>query len=157
MVIEELARQIKFSNWKINLKFNTSITQGIFNNEKIILAKPQTFMNNSGLSVKSLSDYYKISPEEILVIHDDIDLPLGEIRIQKKRGSAGHKGVQSIIEHLGTKNFIRIRIGIKSGIRNQESGIIDTEKFVLQKFTKDEEKIIQTTIKKGAALIADAL
>ena len=154
LVIDKLAEKIEIDDWKIKKEFNANIAQGNFNNEKITLAKPQTFMNNSGISVKSIVDYYKISNEEILIIHDDIDLELGEIRIQKDRGSAGHNGVQSIIDILGNKNFIRIRLGIKSIDKKK---IIETEKLVLQKFSKTEEKTIQETIKKAAGLITAAI
>jgi len=154
LAINKLAEKIGMGDWKIKMQFNANITQGNFNNEKIILAKPQTFMNNSGIAVKSITDYYKIPAEDILIIHDDIDLELGEIKIQKNRGSAGHKGVQSIIDSLKTKNFIRIRIGIKLV---SEETIISAEKFVLQKFSKEEEKTVQEIIKKAAGLITAAL
>lgn len=108
-----------------------------------ILAKPQTFMNQSGKAVKALIKFNKTKPENLWIIHDDIDLPLGKIRISKGRGSAGHKGVQSIINELGTKDFWRLRIGVspKSGKPQ------NVEKFVLQNFTKSEEKIIKEVIK----------
>jgi PTH1 family peptidyl-tRNA hydrolase len=153
-VINQLAQEIGIGNWKEETKFNALIAQGSFNDQKITLAKPKTFMNNSGLAVQAIANYYKIPIEEILIVHDDIDLLLGEIKIQKGRGSAGHKGVQSIINHLGTKDFIRIRIGIKP--ENNKLLEIETEKFVLQKFTLQEEKIIQETIKKAAALLTTA-
>lgn len=153
IVIEELAEKIKVDNWKEEKQFKADIAQGISNNEKIILAKPQTFMNNSGNSVKSIADYYKINSENILVIHDDIDLELGEIRIQKNRGSAGHNGVQSIINYLKTKDFIRIRIGIKP----IEKEILEAEKFVLEKFSRYEEEIVSQTIKKAADTIVAAI
>lgn len=153
-IIDKLPENLDLNNWNLSDKFNASISEGIFNNEKIILAKPQTFMNNSGLAVKLLIDYYKIPTKEILVIHDDIDLPLEEIRIQKNRGAAGHKGVQSIIDQLGTKDFIRMRAGIKP--TDQET-IIDTEKFVLEKFTPQEEKNIQEIIKRAADFVTAAL
>jgi len=152
-IIEELFRQMGIEQWKMEMKFNAFEAQNIINQEKIILIKPQTFMNNSGRSVKSTIDYYKIPVENILVIHDEIDLPLGEIRIQQERGSAGHKGVESIIEHLGTNNFNRMRVGIKS----DKQEVIETEKFVLQSFTSEEEKIIQEIIKKAVVLITTAL
>jgi len=154
LVIDELAEKININDWKIKMQFNANITRGDFNNKKIILAKPQTFMNNSGMAIKSITDYYKISAENILIIHDDIDLKLGEIKIQKNRSSAGHNGVQSIIDYLKTKDFIRIRLGIKP--IDQET-IIDIEKFVLQKFSKKEEFIVQKIIKKATALIIAAL
>jgi PTH1 family peptidyl-tRNA hydrolase len=153
-VIDELKKNLEFRTWNLTKKFNALISEGTFNHQKIILAKPQTFMNNSGQAVRALTDYYKISPEDILIIHDDIDLPLEEIRIQKGRGSAGHKGVQSIIDQLGTKDFIRMRIGIRP---NEAPKKINAEQFVLQKFTAEEEKIIQPTIKKAAQMIVAAL
>jgi len=154
LVVDELAKKMNTDDWKIKMQFNANIAEGNTNDKKIILAKPQTFMNNSGIAVKSIADYYKIPYEEISIIHDDIDLPLGEIKIQQSRGAAGHKGVQSIIDTLKTKDFIRIRIGLKP--TNQER-IIDTEKFVLQKFSKNEEKIVQKTIGKAVGLITTAL
>lgn len=154
-VIEELAQQMKITGWKIDLQFNAEIVQGAFRQEKIILAKPQTFMNESGRAVQSIANYYKIPFSEILVIHDDIDLPLGQIKIQQSRGSAGHKGVQSIIDQLKTNDFIRMRVGIKPADNQQP--ITNTEKFVLQKFTAEEEKIVQETIKKASTLVVEAL
>lgn len=81
--------------------------------ERAVLAKPQTFMNLSGKTVKSLLKTYTLGPKNLIVIHDDIDLPLGKIRIVKNRGAGGHKGVESIIKELASKNFVRFRIGIK--------------------------------------------
>ena len=105
----------------------------------IILLKPQTYMNKSGKEVKSLITKYKIPISNLWVIHDDIDLPLGTIRISKNIGSAGHKGVQSIIDELRTKNFSRIRIGILPKAGKPKN----VEKFVLEKFTKEEKKIVK--------------
>lgn len=153
-IIEQLARELGTNDWKIEMQFNALIFRGNFNQEKIILAKPQTFMNNSGLAAKALVDYYKILNEDILIIHDEIDLPLGEIRLQKGRGSAGHKGVKSIIDKLKTNDFIRMRIGIRPP---ETSFPINTEKFVLEKFTEEEEKIIQETIKKAVQMIKTAI
>ena len=110
-------------------------------NEKIILAKPQTFMNNSGQSVKAIVDYYKIKPEDIIVIHDDLDILLGKYKISKNKNSGGHKGVQSIIDYLGTKDFMRIRIGIM--IENKKT---PTEKFVLERFGGEEMEVVEGVI-----------
>ncbi len=153
MAIERLAENFsaqggsaaggKFSAWNFDTKFNAEISEGLLNNEKIILAKPQTFMNESGASVKAIIDYYKIGIENITVIHDDLDIRLGEYKIAQNRSSAGHKGVQSIIDALGTKNFKRIRIGI--GIEDKK---IPTEDFVLQNFKKEETKIMLNIIEK---------
>jgi PTH1 family peptidyl-tRNA hydrolase len=84
-VINQLAQEIGIGNWKEETKFNALIAQGSFNDQKITLAKPKTFMNNSGLAVQAIANYYKIPIEEILIVHDDIDLLLGEIKIQKGR------------------------------------------------------------------------
>jgi len=120
--------------------------------KEIILLKPQTFMNKSGVAVKSLTTKYKISTTDIVVVHDDVDLPFGTIRVSKNSSSAGHRGVQSIIDELGTQNFIRVRIGIrpKSEIRNPK---FETADFVLEKFTKDEEKQLPEIIKKAVEQI----
>jgi len=108
----------------------------------IVLVKPKCFMNSSGKAVKALINFYKIKPKSLWVIHDDIDLPLGEIRVVKNRGSAGHKGVESIIKELKTKDFNRIRIGICPKTGKPTS----VERFVLQNFTKEEEKTIKKAV-----------
>src|SRR3989344_8563174 len=102
-----------FSIWETSDKFKALISEGQIGNEKIILVKPQTFMNNSGQTVKLLADFYKIDPSDILILHDDLDLTLGQIRVSQNISAGGHKGVASIIEKLGTKNFARLRLGIK--------------------------------------------
>lgn len=117
--------------------------------ENVVLAKPTNFMNESGKAVKNLLKAYRLKPDNLIVIHDDIDLPIGKIRIVKNRGAAGHKGVESIIEKLKTKNFIRFRIGVCSKTGKPKN----PEKFVLQKFHKEEEKIIKEIIKKTTEAI----
>jgi len=158
-VIEELKEVFQFKDWTMKMQFNAFVTRGLFNNEKIILAKPQTFMNNSGMAVQTLTHYYKIPVEDILVIHDEIDLPLGEIKIQQGRSSAGHKGVQSIIDQLGSNNFIRIRVGMKSlgNTRDKSEQEVNVKDFVLQKFSKEEEELVEEIIKKTATKVVAAL
>jgi len=119
----------------------------------LILAKLKTYMNNSGKAVKEMVKYYKIKPEDLWVIHDDIDLPLGEFKISKGRGSAGHKGVQSIINELGTKEFNRIRIGICP----KEGKPKNVEDFVLKKFKKEEQEKIKEVIDKIAKTVKNSL
>ena len=114
------------------------------NFKNVILAKPQIFMNESGKAVKTLIKTYHLTPNNLIIIHDDIDIPLGKIRIVKNRGAAGHKGVESIVNNLGTKNFVRFRIGICPKIGKPKN----PERFVLQKFNKGEEKLIKEVIKK---------
>ena len=124
-----------------------------FNLENTVLAKPQTFMNESGKGIKNLLKNHRLKPDNLIVIHDDIDIPLDKIRIVKNRGSAGHKGVESIIKELKTKDFIRIRVGIKPKMESAIWRTKNPEKFVLQKFNKEEEKIIKEVIKKTAEAI----
>ncbi len=142
--IDTLAKELEINDWQFKKQFNALISEANIG-EKIVLAKPQTFMNKSGLSVKSLADYF--SPEYILVIHDEMDLPLGEFKLQENRGSAGHKGVQSIIDCLKSQNFNRLRIGINNKAE------IETEAFVLQKFTEEEQEIVAKTVKEAVEVI----
>jgi len=145
----------KFPNFELKKKFKALISQGDFAGKKIILALPETFMNSSGKSVKSLTTYYKILTNKLWLIHDDIDIPLGEMKISIGRGTAGHKGVQSIIDELGSKDFVRFRIGISS--QRIETRKEKLEDFVLKKFTKSEEKIIKEVVKKTIGAIEFSL
>ena len=154
-IIDEFARKNKFLDFKLEKKFLAEISQGKIENKKIILAKPQTFMNNSGQSVKLLTKPYALDPKNLIIVHDDIDLHLGKIKIVKNRGAAGHKGVQSIIDELGTKDFIRFRIGIKPKPYTLDPKTLDM--FVLQKFNKEEEKILKELIKKTCQAIEMAV
>jgi len=150
MTIDNLQFTIdKFSDWKNIKKLQAEISKGEINSQKVLLTKPLTFMNLSGQAVKKVVLSVKCQMSNVLVIHDDIDLPLGKIRIVKNRGSAGHKGVQSIIKELGTKNFVRFRIGIQPKFGKPKN----PEKFVLQKFNKEEEKIAKEVIKKTVKAI----
>ncbi|MCK4553938.1 aminoacyl-tRNA hydrolase [Candidatus Parcubacteria bacterium] len=145
LTVDKLVSSSKYPGLSTQSKFNAEISQGTIDDEKIILAKPQTFMNNSGQAVKAIVDYYKIDLENIIVIHDDLDIPLGEYKISKNKNSGGHKGVQSIIDYLGTKDFTRTRIGI--GVQDL-SCKIPTEKFVLEKFSGKEMGIVEEVIEK---------
>ena len=148
-VIDQIAKENKFPEFKLTKKFNALISENIINGKKIILAKPQTFMNNSGISIKKLIRNLKFEIQNLTVIHDDIDLPLGKIRVSKNRGSAGHKGVESIIKELGTKDFARIRIGIQSQPKWNHGPVRSTEEFVLQKFKKEEKELIKSAIQQS--------
>ena len=141
LAIDKIVSNFNFSSPAFQPKFNAEISEGMINDKKIILAKPQTFMNDSGRAVREIMDYYKIDVENVTIIHDDIDISLGKYKIITNRSSAGHKGVQSIIDHFGTKDFLRIRIGIE--IENRKT---PTEKFVLEKFGKEEMKIVEKVI-----------
>jgi len=143
LAVDKIKEFYKLDKWKFEKKFNAEIIKGEVDGKKTIIAKPQTFMNNSGESINALKSFYKIKTENIIVVHDDIDINLGKIKTQQGRGPAGHNGVKSIINCLGTNNFSRIRIGIK----NEETlGQIPTEKYVLEKFTDKELGVLNETL-----------
>ena len=118
--------------------------------ENICLLKPDNYMNNSGKAVQEYLNYYKISVSNLIVIHDDIDLLFGDVRVSTNSSSAGHKGVQSIIDELKTQNFCRIRIGIRQDTITKKQ---DTSDFVLKNFSKAEEKKLPEIIKKAVEII----
>lgn len=136
-----------FSNWEFRKKINGDISTGRINNNIIILLKPRTFMNLSGASVAAAKKFYKVRLENIIVAHDEIDLLLGSYKFSVNRSSAGHKGVQNIIDVLGTKNFTRFRIGVD----NRGGKKILTEKYVLGKFLNTELKTFIKTLEKAVS------
>lgn len=116
--------------------------KGYIEGEKVILAQPVTYMNLSGESVRELVDFYKVSPEEIVVIYDDISLDIGQLRIRKKGSAGGHNGIKSIISHLGTEDFPRIKIGV--GDKPKDWDLAD---YVLSRFHGEEETLIREALK----------
>lgn len=116
--------------------------KGMIEGQKVILAKPMTYMNLSGEAVRGLVDYYKVDPEtELLVIFDDISLAPGNIRIRKKGSAGGHNGVKSIISHLGTQNFQRIKVGVGEKPKNW-----DLADYVLGTFSKEDRKLVDDAL-----------
>ncbi len=112
--------------------------------DKVIFLKPQTFMNDSGQALKTICNFYKMDLcQDLLVVHDETDLPFGEIRISKNSSSAGHNGVQSIINELGTQDFNRLRIGVETRASRED---LPTDAFVLQNFTEEELKKLKEEI-----------
>ncbi len=118
-------------------KFQSLIGSKNISEQKFILMKPQTYMNDSGEAVKEIKNFYKISPSQIIVIYDDLDLDVGQIKIKNTGSSGGHNGINSIINNIGSNEFTRIRIGIG---KPKEKSM--TNKYVLSKFSKDDQKII---------------
>ncbi|MCL6096185.1 MAG: aminoacyl-tRNA hydrolase [Patescibacteria group bacterium] len=156
----------KFKSQIAELKWQPKKSIG----ERVILAKPLTYMNNSGLAVKSIASFYKISSEDVWIIHDEVDLPLGAMKIRLGGSSAGHKGVESILENLKTDKFWRFRMGIgeqKSKLENpakgearyrrQKSKLRAIDDFVLGGFGESERGKAREIIKKGTKAIEDAL
>jgi PTH1 family peptidyl-tRNA hydrolase len=139
MMIDRIKKNYNFPAFEFNKKFEAQISKGAIDSKEVLLVKPETFMNNSGETVHAILDFYKLTPEDIIVIHDDIDLPLEEYKIATSSGSAGHNGVSDIIEKIGTKDFTRIRIGVAN--ENLRSPI-DPADFVLQNFSEEEMKVI---------------
>ena len=120
-------------------KFKGMCGEGFINGEKVILLKPTTYMNLSGESIREVVDFYKISNEDVLVIYDDISLDVGRLRIREKGSAGGHNGIKSIIAHLGTDIFPRIKVGV--GQPN-----VDLVNYVLGKFTKEEMEVLSESI-----------
>ncbi len=148
MAIDKIAEYFNFEDFQSEKKLKAQIAKGTIDEKETILIKPQTFMNNSGQAIIACQSFFKVPIENILIIHDDIDIELGKIKSAQSGGSAGHNGIKSIIELLGTKDFQRIRVGIdsrkKGGIWQKLFGKIPTEKFVLQNFRKEEMGILDT-------------
>ncbi|MFA6537117.1 MAG: aminoacyl-tRNA hydrolase [Patescibacteria group bacterium] len=140
--------------WETKEKLQSEIFEKNIDGRKIILQKPTTFMNESGFAVQKTIKFYKKQIPEIIVIHDDIDLPLGNYKIQTNRSSAGHNGVRSIITQLGTQDFLRLRIGI--GRENRESQG-DTANFVLKKFNIAEKLKLRSVRQQVGEEIKDIL
>lgn len=155
MAVDKTAHFLSAPKFKGSLKFlaETSSVNDGQNSDKLILAKPLTFMNLSGKSVSAMANFYKIKPEDIIVIHDDIDLPLGKIRISFDSSDGGHNGIKSIIESLGTKKFCRIKIGVATEKKN----LMDSADYVLNKFTKEDLRIVEAQISLTAEAVIEII
>jgi len=137
LAIEALRERLKFGTFRNEAKFKAEISRGEFNGKKVILMRPQTFMNLSGEAVQAVKSYYKINPEDVWVVHDDIDLPLGTLRIRTEGSAGTHNGMKSLVQTLSTESFPRFRLGIES------RGVIapaeqDLTHFVLESFRNEE-------------------
>ena len=144
LLLDTLQKKYDFPAFTPSKKHASLISEGMLHETKTILAKPQTFMNASGKAVQSLLPKLSLGDPKLslVVIHDDIDIPIGKIKISENRGSAGHKGVDSSIQALGTKNFTRIRIGIQPTKGKPDN----TETFVLKPFLSGEKKVLVSCI-----------
>jgi len=142
MAVEAFAEKNGFPEFKLQKKSNALVAKHIIDGKMVILAKPQTFMNESGKSAKKLMSNTESKTSDLIIIHDDIDLPVGKMKIIKERGSAGHKGVESIINNIGNDGLIRFRIGI--GGQNE----VKAMKVVLKNFSKEEQGLMDETIQK---------
>jgi len=152
----------KERGWSFENKEGLSRTaHGRIDSEEIVLARPQTFMNASGEAVKKLTIKYRIKPEDLIVVHDEMDLRLGNIRIRRGGGSAGHNGVESIIREMGTADFVRVRLGVghpRDSAAEEQSHVVG---YVLGDFSGDEAEVIKKVIAEAdqaiVTLIKDGL
>ena len=135
-----------------NNKFDGIFTKTKIENQDVIIAKPMTYMNNSGDFVRPLANFYKIESNDIIVIYDELALPIGRIRITKEGSAAGHNGIKSIIANLGTEKFIKVRIGIK-----EEKPFVSQIDFVLMKYTPEELKVQKENIDKAVDAVISIL
>ena len=144
ILVERLAEQWK-SNWANERKFAARVAKAERHGQKVLLCEPQTFMNLSGEAVGALVQYYQLPLEKILVVVDDADLPLGEIRLRPGGGTGGHHGLESVTQHLGAKEFARLRIGI--GRKNEARQITG---HVLGKFSADESALLEKVLERAS-------
>ncbi len=146
MVIDHLARRLGLSFSRV--QFRALITDGRYQDQRMILAKPQTYMNDSGKAVGALARFYKVPLDQMVLAHDDVDLPFGAIRIRPGGGSAGQKGVASVIQSLGSQDFPRMRIGV-----GRPPGEKNAAAYVLQDFDRGEDKELEEILDRAVDAI----
>ncbi len=149
LTLDKIQAHFNAPEFTINKKFHSLVSEVTIGEHKVILAKPLTFMNNSGQALRAIKDYYKVEMNNILPIYDDIDLDFGKLRIRPSGGAGTHNGMKSIIEHLGSEDFPRLRLGIGKPHPQQ-----DLRDYVLDKFGKSEETELADFLKK-TPLIAE--
>jgi PTH1 family peptidyl-tRNA hydrolase len=145
MVLDRLAADAQLP-WEFSSKWNAGWTKA-----DAILVKPATFMNRSGEAVAAIAGFYKIAPEEILVVLDDFALPLGRLRLRQQGSSGGHNGLESVLEHLGTESIARLRVGIGGA---PVEGATD---YVLGRFFEEEQTLLDATIRRAAEAVKCAI
>ena len=151
MVLDTLA-EMWGVNFESNKKLKSEALATMYDGETVLLAKPQTFMNLSGVAVQKIAHFYKLQPEDIWVVSDDIDLDLGVVRVRTGGGSGGHNGLQNIIDSVGA-NFVRIRVGV--GSNRAEN--IPSEVYVIQPFSQQQLKELPDIIETTVTIITQAL
>ena len=147
LLVEKLAEDWK-ANWTLEKKFSSRLAKVERIGRKFVLCQPQTFMNASGEAVRAMADFFRLSPEKILLVVDDADLPFGEIRLRGSGSSGGHHGLESVEEHLGTREFPRLRIGI--GRKDSSRQITN---YVLGQFAKDEADLLEKVLTRAAGQV----
>jgi PTH1 family peptidyl-tRNA hydrolase len=152
LIVEALQKNLQFEPFHEEKKFKAALSTGVIHNEKVVLVKPLTFMNNSGQALHALLQFYKVTPENLLVIYDELDLVFGAIRIRKKGSAGTHNGMKSIVASLGTDHFARLRFGIESrGFTAPEKQ--ETVSFVLDSFTNEEQEQLSLLTQKATQAV----
>lgn len=149
-VLDNFATKQGFDNWIVKKDLKCVVTSHKLGDSKVILAKPTTFMNNSGVAVQALQRFYRLDNSKTLVVHDELDITFGSIRTRIGGKSAGHNGIKSIISHCG-EDFARVRIGIGPKKPDQ----IASEDFVLKKFSKDQEKHLKLLFQESHSILSE--
>jgi PTH1 family peptidyl-tRNA hydrolase len=148
-VIDELQRRHMQSGFQT--KFGGEAVTGLINNERVLLIKPMEFMNKSGFAIQRASQFHDVSPENILVIHDELDLPPARLRLKSGGGHGGNNGLRSIVDQLGTKDFMRIRLGIGKPLKESgEAGDGSGANYVLSPFPSHEVRLMDEAIQRAA-------
>ena len=145
--IDFMAAQYRLTGFKS--KHKALISEGILQGEKVLLVKPQTFMNNSGESLREIMDFYKVDSTKLIIVYDDIDLDVGKIRIRQKGSAGTHNGMRSIIQHLNTDEFPRVRIGIGKPPQH-----MNLASFVLSRFISEERLLVNQAVEKAVLAVA---
>ena len=150
MIVDEVARR---HDMKISKRvFDAKTSKGQIGGNNVICAKPQMYMNRSGYSVGPLFDFYKCEPEDLIVVHDDIDLGVAQLKVTRGAGHGGHNGVRSIVEELGFNDFYRVRVGV-----GRPPEHMDPADYVLQAFAKEEREQLDELISRSADAVEDLL
>jgi peptidyl-tRNA hydrolase, PTH1 family len=148
MVVERFGKRFS-AEWKDAARFQSRVSRVEVDGRKVILCEPQGYMNASGEAIAPLAAYYKVPPGRMLVVVDDADLPFGQIRLRSEGSSGGHHGLESIEQHLGTRQFARLRVGIG----RTERGLREITGHVLGKFSPDEKEVLEKVLERTAAQI----
>jgi PTH1 family peptidyl-tRNA hydrolase len=140
-----------FDGWK--KKFEGEVAEGRVGGEKTVLLLPQTYMNESGTAVRQAADFWHVEPKDVILVYDELDIPVGSLRIRANGSAGGHNGMKSVLSHLGTEEVPRMRIGIKG----EHAEGVPAEDYVLGRFTADEEVLLATAIKTTVEALDTAL
>lgn len=156
MLVDRLATRLGLT-WRFEKKFFAEVAEGFVAGKGVILSKPQTYMNNSGESVKAVVQFHRIAIEDVLVAVDDADLALGMLRMRPEGGAGGHHGLESVQAHLGTKAYARVRLGVA----RPDQGVRDIASHVLGRFSAAEsllwEKVLDRAVTQAEAWVAEGL